>query len=305
MDEKKILVVDDDPEVGDLIQAALELNGYSVIKAADGLIGGETAIFHKPDLVILDIDMPRKDGLTLCSEIRNNKELMFTPVILLTGARTHPGDRIAGLRLGADEYLMKPFVPADLSMLVNRLILRGKEKLSVSPLTRLPGKQIFEIETKKRLENARQFSVCYFDIDNFKFFNEYNGYIKGDMILKHLALIIISAIRSMGDSNDLAFHLGGDDFIVLTVPQKVKVLCKKIIDNFNKMSPQYCGGQNESENTALTISLAVITNEEAEIQHYTQLIDILSQIKKYARSHPGSVIGGNRTHQYAPKQEIQ
>lgn len=122
--KKKVLVVDDQPHIVRLIQVNLEKEGLEVATASDGVEGIQRVRQLKPDLVILDVIMPRKDGFEVLREIKTDPELSETPVIMLT-VKTHNADIVEGLREGAELYLPKPFHPKELVSLVKRVLETG------------------------------------------------------------------------------------------------------------------------------------------------------------------------------------
>lgn len=123
MARKKILVVDDEPKVGDLVRAYLEKDGYDVITAYDGKSAVEMTRNRKPDLIILDLNLPEMDGLQVCRTIRT-----FSPVpIIMVTARDEEVDKIVGLQLGADDYVTKPFSPRELAARVSAVLRRYSE----------------------------------------------------------------------------------------------------------------------------------------------------------------------------------
>jgi two-component system, OmpR family, response regulator MprA len=119
---ERILVVDDDPAVREALRGALEYEGYAVDLAADGLAALDAAEKTAPDLILLDVMMPRLDGLSTCRRLRTRDKV--TPVLLLT-ARDAVGDRVTGLDVGADDYLAKPFDLDELLARVRALLRRG------------------------------------------------------------------------------------------------------------------------------------------------------------------------------------
>jgi two-component system alkaline phosphatase synthesis response regulator PhoP/two-component system response regulator VicR len=121
---KKVLVVDDQPHIVRLIQVNLEKEGFQVATAGDGVEGLQRAQEVKPDLVILDVIMPRKDGFTLLRELKADEQFADTPVIMLT-VKTHNADIVEGLKEGAELYLPKPFHPKELVSLVKRVLETG------------------------------------------------------------------------------------------------------------------------------------------------------------------------------------
>lgn len=122
-DRATVLVVDDEPDLVELLQYALETEGFTVLTASDGVAGLAIAEAEKPDLIVVDIMMPRMDGITLTAQIRERAALRLTPILMLT-ARTDERDEIAGLEAGADDYLPKPVSPKRLISRVKALLRR-------------------------------------------------------------------------------------------------------------------------------------------------------------------------------------
>ena len=122
MERGTVLVVDDEPNIADLIELYLAREGYRVVKAGDGEAGLRAVAEHRPRLVVLDVGLPDIDGLEVCRRLRQNSTI---PVIFLT-ARDSEVDRVLGLELGADDYVTKPFSSAELLSRV-RAILRRRE----------------------------------------------------------------------------------------------------------------------------------------------------------------------------------
>ena len=110
---KKILVVDDKPEVVELVTATLEGEGYQIICAFDGREALEKIGKEKPDLVLLDIIMPTMDGLEVLAKVKNDRQTKGIPIIMLT-AKGQKLDKDKGIRLGAEDYIIKPFSPSHL-----------------------------------------------------------------------------------------------------------------------------------------------------------------------------------------------
>lgn len=121
---QKILIVEDERDIADLVGFNLERAGYAVMKAHDGITGAETAIRERPDLVILDLMLPGKDGYGVFKELRRDSRSRDIPVIMLT-ARAQTEDRIQGLEAGADDYLTKPFSPKELMLRVQAVLKRS------------------------------------------------------------------------------------------------------------------------------------------------------------------------------------
>lgn len=121
---QRILIVEDERDIADLIGFNLERAGYEIMKAHDGIHGASMAIHEQPDLVILDLMLPGKDGFAVFKELRRDARTRDTPVIMLT-ARAQTEDRIQGLEAGADDYLTKPFSPKELLLRVGAILKRS------------------------------------------------------------------------------------------------------------------------------------------------------------------------------------
>ena len=122
---RRVLVVDDSPVIRDLIAVNLELEGFAVELAEDGLAALEAVGLSRPDLVTLDVVMPRLDGFETAARLRADPDTADIPIVIVT-ARATAGDLARGEEIGVDGYLTKPFEPAELVALVNRLVGQGR-----------------------------------------------------------------------------------------------------------------------------------------------------------------------------------
>ena len=127
MGKPKVLICDDDPLLLKLIEYRLAAKGYEVIKAADGAEALSAVARERPNLVVLDAMMPKADGFEVLTRIKADPSLANTPVIMLT-ARKGEKDIVAALEKGADDYLVKPFIPEELVARLSRLLLRKSER---------------------------------------------------------------------------------------------------------------------------------------------------------------------------------
>jgi len=122
---QKVLVVEDEVDIADLIRFNLERSGYEVFKAHDGIAGVDLAAKERPDLIVLDLMLPGRDGYGVFRELKRDPRTVSIPVIILT-ARAQTEDRIQGLEVGADDYLTKPFSPKELVLRVQSILRRSE-----------------------------------------------------------------------------------------------------------------------------------------------------------------------------------
>jgi len=121
MDKRRILIVDDEKDLVRVVTARLEFAGYEVIAAYDGLEGLEKARSEKPDLIVLDVMLPKLDGYRICALLKNDNRYMKIPVIMFT-ARAGAKDMETGKEVGADAYMTKPFEPQTLLERIKELV---------------------------------------------------------------------------------------------------------------------------------------------------------------------------------------
>lgn len=121
---QRILIVEDEPDIAELVSFNLDRAGYTTLTAHDGVTGLQVALKENPDLIILDLMLPGKDGFAVFKDLRRDNRTSDTPVIMLT-ARAQTEDRIHGLEAGADDYLTKPFSPKELILRVQSVLRRS------------------------------------------------------------------------------------------------------------------------------------------------------------------------------------
>ncbi len=170
----KILVIDDDIAINELIKVNLELNGYNVLQAYDGTTGFAIAKQELPDLIILDVMMPEVDGYTVAQRIRQNPTTEETPILMLT-ALSQLNDKVKGFNIGVDDYLVKPFEMEELQVRVKALLKRSrkipesmatKELLVFKEVTLLPESYSVKISDKIAKLTPIEFEIFYILFQN-------------------------------------------------------------------------------------------------------------------------------------------
>ena len=182
----KILVIDDDSAINELIKINLELQGYEVVQALNGIEGFAKAKQEEPSLIILDVMMPEVDGFTVAQRIRQTEEISETPIIMLT-ALSQLNDKVNGFNIGVDDYLTKPFEIDELIVRVRALLKRTKqipkstavrELLTFKEITLIPESYSVKINDK-----LQKLTPIEYDIFNILFQNHGNM-VSGAKLLK-------------------------------------------------------------------------------------------------------------------------
>ena len=194
----------------------------------------------------------------------------------------------------------------DLSIAFNemahRLIKLEEMYMDSSPLTRLPGGIAIENWVKKKIDRGEPFAFCMFDLDNFKPFNDRYGYSRGNSVIQNSAKIIKDCTKELGNKSDFTGHIGGDDFALITTPDKYKDICEKVIKEFDKQIVDYYNPEDKEKGCIhsknrkgeklifpiMTISISVLNSEKSYVENYIEVGEIIAELKKYAKSFPKS-----------------
>ncbi len=303
MGEAKILVVEDEPFIRQILRVQLESAGYSVTTAENGVQGLEQVKKNRPDLVLLDLMMPDMDGNEVCKRLKNCYETGNIPVIILT-AKSDLGEKVRTLDYGANDYLTKPYELDELLARVRNLLRWSQTQREANPLTGFPGNVSIENEANRRIFRNDVFAFMYIDLDNFKPYNDTYGYKKGDDVIKLVADIISDAVRNFGNPKDFIGHIGGDDFVVITTPDKSDAIGNEIVRQFDMRVQDLYEPEDRKRgyvevasrkgiNEAfgfVGVTIAVVTNQSRRITHFAGLNDLVSELKRYGKFVKGSIV---------------
>ena len=261
----------------------------------------EVALKNIPSLIIINEDNIEMNILDLCTVIQKNDDNGITPVIVLSSnqERDH---KLEVLKRDVEYFIKSPIDEEILQVTIRNIIELLSRNRRTSPLTGLPGNVQIQTEMKKRLLKKEKFAVLYFDLDNFKAYNDVYGFANGDEIIKFTARVISKNIHGVENSNNFIGHIGGDDFVSIIDPTDYDYLCKQIINEFDLGAATYYNeedvdrGYVEVANRKgiieqfplTTISIAVV---EADVDRFTNTLEIgevSAQVKHKAKTILGS-----------------
>lgn len=300
--KKTILIVDDEPYVIDSVKSELESTGFNVVVANNGQDALELAKKVRPDLILLDILMPKISGLEVCSRLRDDFLTSRIPIVILT-VLSDTRKKVMAINGGADDFLTKPFDPEEVVARIRMIIRRTETNLGSNPLTRLPGNTEIYREIEYRLNSKKKFAMAYLDIDNFKSFDDKYGYQRGDKVIVETSLIIQASVARYGNKGDFVGHIGGDDFIYITTPSKVEKITEHIIRSFDEVVPSFYSAEDKKRGyiecedrrgklnrfPVLTISIGIVTNTKRKLLSHVQVAEIATEMKNFAKRFPGSI----------------
>jgi len=296
-----VLLVDDDPDILDVLEITLSEDNYDISKAKDGEEALKVIRSRPFDLIILDHNMPKMTGREVCAEIKKDILLRHIPVLMVTG-KGEVHDKVCGLEAGADDYIVKPFEPKELQARIRMTLKRSERDLDANPLTRLPGNISIIGELSERIDKKEKFAVCYVDLNKFKAYNDSYGFEHGDDIIKETARILIRAVQETGTDSDFIGHIGGDDFVVITKVEAAEAISARIIADFDLSAPNFYNETDRKNGYILakdragnmqkvplvSVSIGIVTNELRKIEHVAQVGEIGAELKAFAKSKEGS-----------------
>src|SRR5579862_3515400 len=210
-----ILYADDHEDMRLMVRALLASAGHEVSLVADGRAALDALQEREPDLLLLDVMMPRLSGLEACRAVKSNPFTARIPVLMLT-AEGEIESKVEGFEAGADDYLAKPFDARELRARVSALLRLVRREADRNPTSGLPGGRAIEEEILRRVSIDETFAVCYIDIDYFKPFADTFGFAAADAVIRGLGAAIVESVAAAGDPNDFVGHVGGDDFLIVT-----------------------------------------------------------------------------------------
>ena len=232
MGKGRILVVEDDVDISKMLRIYFDSQGYEVLVANRGHKALDICRVKLPNVVVLDINLPDIDGYEVCRSLRGNTRTGNVPIIFLT-QKDERSDRIAGLELGADDYVTKPFDIEELKLRVEGSIRRSLQTALTHPVTNFPGPKLIEDQLKQVKDQQEPWALLYFGIKHLDAFKEAVGFSHVNEVLIFLADIIRETIEGHGTVNDFIGQASDNDFIVITAMDSAATICTTITERFN------------------------------------------------------------------------
>jgi len=297
----KVLTVDSDPEVTRILEVHLSHANFDVISAQSGAEALTQVDIKKPDIIILDPALPDIDGIEICHQLKELPQTSHIPIILIS-ARTRRENRAIKTANGADHHIIKPFDPKEVVALVQAYLTQKGRAENINPFTGLPNQIQMNQEIAGLIRQKKIFAVIYIALDGLRAFNKAYGYNQGDRTINLLANIVSEAVGLFGNPDDLAGHLGGDKFVVISTPGKARTYCQRIIADFDRQQRtlyshkdllrsyiEYKGQLGVKEQSPLmSLRLAVVTNQRQNFYHHLEVSEAAAEQLEYLRRFPGN-----------------
>ena len=297
MSKGRILVVEDDFDISNLLRIYFDSQGYEVTVAAKGNDALDLCRRNLPNVIVLDIQLPDIDGYEVCRRMRGNLRTSHIPILFLT-QRDERSDKIAGLELGADDYITKPFDIEELKLRVQNAIKRAQWENLTSPTTGLPSGKLIE-EQLRMLMRRQNWAVLYIGVNHISGFNEAYGFVAGDDVFRFAAMVLGDGVDERGTANDFIGHIGGDDFLVISDEEHVEDIRDYITERFkNEVGTFYSfrdrerghiqikdGAGGEKQVPMMTLAVGIVNSRTTQFADIREITEIAAaERRKYAET---------------------
>ncbi len=298
-----VLIVEDDEATRQILRHVLESAGFECRLAVDGEQGVQMALEHRPEIILMDLSMPKVGGLEALALIRRDYRARSTPVVLLT-ANGKSDSVVEHLDAGADDYLVKPIAPAELVARVKLALHRAAMLRDLNALTGLPGNAAILREIAQRLAAGRHLACMHADVDAFKAYNDRYGFARGDLAIRATADALIDALDAAPSREHFAGHIGGDDFLVLTAPELAEPLARDIIERFDRAVPDLYDPTERDQGWVevwdrrrqlhraplMSLSIGIARTDTHPLNSPIAVAATASEMKAVAKLHTGSAL---------------
>ncbi len=305
---KKILIISSDKNLSDVLKFCFDGWGYEVLISQDPVSDIAPIKKSSPDVIVVDVHSANARQLEICRLLKDDFLTAFIPIITLIDKR-QLRSHLLNIKQGVDDYLIKPPDPLDLRVRIEMAMRRSQYSFYSTPLTGLPGGRIIEETIKERMKGLEDFSFGYIDIDNFKYFNDTYGYVRGDRAIMQTAYMLYSTVSKFGNKKDFLGHIGGDDFVFLTTPNRYREICSNFIQTFNRIMPFHYSAEDRKNGYVvardrthnikkiplMSISIAVANNtRSSDFKNVIEINEKVAEVKRYLKTFEGSKFMADR-----------
>jgi DNA-binding response OmpR family regulator len=278
----KILIVEDDLDVAEMLNAYFRTQDYEVFTVNWGEDGVRSSQTIHPDLVILDIRLPDIDGYEVARRLRGDRRTADIPIIFLTEKRDR-SDRLQGLEIGADDYITKPFDVQELRLRVRNALKRVSQGSLTNPVTGLPEGAVVD-EKLSEILGRDGIALLFVAIENMAFFRETYGFVASDDVLRAISLMILNTMREVSRPEDFLGHLNTTDFVLVLPPSNLSALSEKLRARLDQ-SVEYFYPIKDREQIAksrnrLNVKLAELASLKDGFSNIDQVKTELVRLKK-------------------------
>jgi PleD family two-component response regulator len=287
MSKGRILVVEDDGDISNMLRIYFSGQQYEVDIAPRGSEALAMTRKQLPHLIILDIMLPDMNGYDVCRELRTTTRTSHIPIIFLT-QKDERSDKIAGLELGADDYITKPFDIEELKLRVQNAIAAANRQAHIDSKSGLPTGRLIEDHLRTLMHSDKPWTYMDVKINQFDPFTEVYGFVAGDEVLRFMALLMGEIVDEMGTPDDFMGHPGRDNFVAITHTPDPDGFMDRLSARFNEevqqhysfidrergyiLVPDTVNGERQEALMSLSVgAVSTATHQFSDIREITEL----------------------------------
>ncbi|MFP3854188.1 MAG: response regulator [Anaerolineales bacterium] len=292
MNKGRILVVEDDLDIANMLRIYFTGQGYEVTLAKEGQQALDLTRQELPNLIVLDIILPDMDGYQVCKQLRSGARTAHIPIIFLT-QKDERSDRIAGLELGADDYITKPFDIEELRLRVQNAIVRSERESLTDPRTGLPAGRLIEDQLRSLLRRSGwallDCQICEFDP-----YREVYGFLASDDVLRETAMMLNEILQEHGSDDDFLGHVGSEHFIAVTSADKGETIRELAKERFKAQVNSFYSKvdverghllydrhqQPDQEAQFMSLAIGLLHSEEADSASFDDLLEAVAERRR-------------------------
>jgi len=292
MSQGRLMIVEDDPDISNMLRIYFQTQGYEVAVAQRGEDALEMCRQKLPHIIVLDIMLPDMDGYDVCRNLRGSLRTSHIPIVFLT-QKDERSDKIHGLELGADDYITKPFDLEELKLRVKNAMGRAQYESLTNPTTGLPSGRLIEDQLRGLMKRG-EWGIIYVGIRGFGTFSEMYGFVAGEEVLRFVAMVLANTVDTVGTANDFIGHIGADDFIVIVGKELIDPMIEDLRQRFDaEIGTHYDwqarqqgylvvhdeeGGEKKVE--LMSLSIGVVTAEDGPFYDIREITEAAASARR-------------------------
>ena len=275
--KSKILIVEDDLDVAEMLNAYFRVQGYEVFTVNWGEDGVRAAQTVLPDLMILDIRLPDIDGFEVARRVRSDRRTNEIPIIFLTEKRERI-DRLQGFEVGADDYITKPFDVQELRLRVRNALKRVSQGSLTNPVSGLPEGPLVE-ERLSEVIHKSGWALLHISISHLEAFREAYGFVASDDVLRAISLMVHNTMKETGSTEDFLGHISPTDFVVVVSPASMLAFQERIKSRLEQSLDYFYPIKDRENASGSSDRLAIRINEVPSIYgRYTSVDQLMKDL---------------------------
>jgi len=279
-DKKQILIVEDDLDLVEMLSAYFKVQGYEIRTASWGEDAVQSALDQVPDLILQDIRLPDIDGFEVVRRLRAVRKTQHVPVIFLTEKRERK-DRLAGLQLGAVDYITKPFDVQELRLRVRNVLRRKTFRSMVNPVTNLPEGVVVQ-ERLNQVLQGDDWGIVLAGLQGLSHFRDQYGFVASDDVARAVSLMLSKTVKDGDEDKNFIGHIDAADFLIITSATKASTLARKCEMRLKPSLPYFYPAidrekmESRPEHEKLSFMVSSVSSDQGKISSLDDLRAMLS-----------------------------